>query len=436
MIIEMELGFDHRLDEHRLAQALDLLLDEEPVLGCRMVIDTSPARWEPVPRLHRRSLILTDLGEEYAVVRRCGLDAVASVQVLLCLWRADGGDRLLVKMTHEAGDGASLQWLVGRLAAIYSALGSDPAYQVPAHPEARRDLGLIAGAVPKRTYPAILWDFTSFMAPRWFPRATQQLPFPQESVGPWVPVITEIPAAHFGTLAAYAKARGASLNDLFLAAAYRALAWCGHWDGTSGLRIPMTVDLRRWCLSGPRPRGVSNLSSVEFPLLIRNLGRTFEDTLANVAVLTRQRKRHWPGLAVALMSHAASRWSGEALRRRAIEASRPTVTPPASLWTAVSLILSNEGALDGPSLRFDRADPVTARILPPFLALPGVHLCVSSYRGTITFAAVTPESGAAVLDTFLNALVDQLPIDAWRPSRPGPGPARADTDAEPGYQCH
>lgn len=33
----------------------------------------------------------------------------------------------------------------------------------------------------------------------------------------------------------------ATLNDVFLAAAYRALASSGHWDGTSGLRICVTV---------------------------------------------------------------------------------------------------------------------------------------------------------------------------------------------------
>jgi hypothetical protein len=48
--------------------------------------------------------------------------------------------------------------------------------------------------------------------------------------------------------------------------------------------------------------------------------------------------------------------------------------------------------------------------LPPFLALPGVHICLSSYAGSVTLAAVTPQNGVAVVEGYLDALLEQLRI--------------------------
>jgi hypothetical protein len=77
---------------------------------------------------------------------------------------------------------------------------------------------------------------------------------------------------------------------------------------------------------------------------------------------------------------------------------------------ASSITLSNEGALDGASLCFGTQLPVSACILPPFFELPSVHMCVSSYAGSVTLAAVTPQNGVAVVNGYLDALLEQLRI--------------------------
>jgi len=196
------------------------------------------------------------------------------------------------------------------------------------------------------------------------------------------------------------------LNDVFLAAAYRALASQGGWDGTSGLRISITVDLRRWCPSCSFAPSICNLSSFEYPFLVRNLGRNFDETLANVAAVTRRRKRSWPGLVPALVGHFLMKRHGyedlvraglKERKRRRSRAGRP-------------LTLSNEGSLDKVRLRFGTKTPVSAHILPPFLALPDVHICLSSYAGRLTLAAVTPRNGQEIVERFLDTLLEQFPI--------------------------
>src|SRR5688572_30770020 len=140
MVISFEMAFDGRLDETRMARAFELLLDAEPVIGCRLVVDTSRPRWEPVPRVDRRRLVVAATEHEYEQVRRSGLDATANVQAEVCLWRDEDGDRLLLRMTHEVGDGAGIQGLTARLASIYSALCRDAAHQPRPNAGSRRDL--------------------------------------------------------------------------------------------------------------------------------------------------------------------------------------------------------------------------------------------------------------------------------------------------------
>jgi len=201
---------------------------------------------------------------------------------------------------------------------------------------------------------------------------------------------------------------------MFLAAAYRALASTGGWNGASALRISMTVDLRRWCLPRGQTPTICNLSSFEHPFLIRNLGRDFDATLAHVTWMTRRRKSRWPGLAPALIGHFFTRRKSyqELLRDENDQGrSKTDVGRSRTVWRAVAAVMSNEGRLDEAGVRFGTARPVAAHILPPFLKLPDLHICLSGYNGALTLAAVTPENGVAGVESFLDACLAQFPAE-------------------------
>jgi NRPS condensation-like uncharacterized protein len=225
-----------------------------------------------------------------------------------------------------------------------------------------------------------------------------------------VPVIRRLPAPRAAFLSRYGKARGATLNDVFLAAAYRALASVARWDGSSGLRIAITVDLRRWCLPASHEPSIGNLSSFDCPFLIRALGRNFDETLANVTALMRRRKRSKPGLALALVGSLLVKATGSAKGTH-----RTGRRPRPKSGNAMSL--SNEGPLDGSALQFAGLTPVTAHVLPPFIELPGLHVCLSGYGGALTLAAVTPENGVPLVGRFLDTLLEELPAGERTPSR-------------------
>ena len=54
MVIELELEFEDRLDDRLLARSIELLLDAEPILGCRLALRTPKPQWEGVPAAERR----------------------------------------------------------------------------------------------------------------------------------------------------------------------------------------------------------------------------------------------------------------------------------------------------------------------------------------------------------------------------------------------
>jgi hypothetical protein len=157
------------------------------------------------------------------------------------------------------------------------------------------------------------------------------------------------------------------------------------------------------------------LSSFEHPFLIRNLGHDFDSTLAHVTRMTRRRKERWPGLAPALIGHFSTRrksYEGLPQGEKDQERAKTEVGRSRTVWRAVAAVLSNEGRLDEARLHFGAARPVAAHILPPFLELPDLHICLSGYNGALTLAAVTRENGVAAVESFLDACLAHLPAEA------------------------
>jgi NRPS condensation-like uncharacterized protein len=427
MLIQLECSFDGHLESQLLERAGELLLDVEPMLSFTLVPDSPTPHWRRVTPSGRDLVTIARDEAEYEAERRTGLDATRGPQVALCLWPRDEGDRLLIRMTHVVGDGAALQLVAGRLGALYSALALDPSHRPGRGRVPTRDPARTLDSIPKLVRLRAMLDFAWFMAPRMLPRKSHRLRLPDESVGPWVPVIRRLPAPWLSSLSRYGKERGATVNDVFLAAAYRALAVSG-WDETSALRITITVDLRRWCLPAAYATTVAHLSGWEYPYLMRDLGQSFDDTLARVSGVMRRRKESKPGLALTLVAHRlVNRRPATAAR---LEAGRePDSHQDPGLR---HLSLSNEGLLDKSRLRFGEQTPVSAYVLPPFMTLPRLHLCLSGYDGALTLAAVTPQNGEAAVGAFLDTLLRELPADhveATRADVEAPGVAELQVEA-------
>jgi NRPS condensation-like uncharacterized protein len=392
--------YDGHLDPQVLTRAGELLIEAEPVLGCRLVADaTQPPYWERMPE-SVGVVSVAETARDFESFCRSGLDGGRDAQVAVCLWPRDDGDRLAIKWAHAVGDGVAMRAATARLSRIYSALELDPEHRPERGSLERRDLSQVLGAVPRVARLRAMAAFGLFMAPRVFPRESHQLVVELEGAGSPVPLVRQIPEPWLSYLGRYARQRGATLNEVILAAAYRALA-ASEWDGKLPLRIAIAVDLRRWCLTPDYATSIMNLASFEFPFLMRNVGRDFDETLERVTAMMRRRKRAYPGLAFALLAEFATR-----KQRTAEEAAPATKLRPG--WE-FPLTFTNGGVLEKSWLTFGERTPTGAHTLPPFVAGRRSVLGMTSYDGTLTLAAVTREGSAPIVGRYLDALLAALP---------------------------
>ena len=81
MVIQLELAVDGHLRQDVLERACDLMLDVEPVLGCRLDVDRPTSLWRRLPDSQRAVLNVVHRAEDYEAARTAGLDATRGAQV-------------------------------------------------------------------------------------------------------------------------------------------------------------------------------------------------------------------------------------------------------------------------------------------------------------------------------------------------------------------
>jgi NRPS condensation-like uncharacterized protein len=331
------------------------------------------------------------------------MDFFTGPQIKGLLLSSGGGDRLLIKFSHIAGDTGALKEVAADIAGIYRRLGREPSWRPEPNIAGRRDWGQALRQVPWWAYPRVFRNFLRARRANERPRPSLWLPLPTGPNQPAVYCLREIPPGRVAALKQYGYERDATLNDLVVAAVHRAIASVGRWDGRSYLRLTTTLDCRKWYLRGGRAAAICNLSTFEYVHLGYDLGATYEDTLARVVQITYGRKADWPGLTDICLGLICGRQTYPRLseffggmiegyiRRR-----------------TMAHALTNLGPIEPASLVFDES-PRYVRALPPFLYPPVFGCGLSGYAGGLTLSAGVPLVCKAVVEDFLDRVLAELP---------------------------
>jgi len=403
-LIHVVIEFDGHLDQKLLRRAARLLLDAEPVLGCLLHTENDAPYWERLDFAQEPDIVrIVSTQQEYDTVLYASVDTSTGPPVLVALWPREQGDRLLFKTTHDAGDMGAVHTSVARLAEIYTKLSIDPRYQ-PIPNLGRRDYGLVTELIPRRAYPRIAWNLVRDISGVLVFPSAHHVPVPGGPDKPWCYVTRAINPERGRRLSAYAKERGATLNDLLLAATYRAFAAVGDWNGRTSLRIPVTIDLRRWYLRPEDKVGLCTLSGLEFPFLGRTLGADLAETLGRVNKLMTNRKKHWIGMTTALVVPWTTRRAGyrRVDRRFEMHSHRPR-----SERGRVGF--SNMGRFEPEGISFGAQTPASAYGLVMPRAAPAMLMGFTGYRGGLTLSFGTPEHNRPTVDKLLDAILTELP---------------------------
>jgi NRPS condensation-like uncharacterized protein len=380
--IQVIMKLDGRIDFDKLSRAVRLSVDAEPVLGCRFVEDDPPywKRLEDIDKIELCSMEETTNVEE-AVQRflESHLDMDHDPMVKVKLIRSQEYDTIGIKLNHTCCDGAGTKEYIHLLAHIYSCIDSENGEYVPKPSvRSREDHERILNTLGIEN-PEL--DTSVVESPR------TAWPFPWKSGGcknvtPFV--ICRLPAGQLDILSQFAKERGATINDLILAAIYRAMFKLSRPPYGIPMDIGLTVDLRRY-LPDNKAEAIRNLSGGVILRLPRIHGESFEETLSRVVFVMNRKKNANPGY-----QNASSAERAEIFNFRQFLAFSRFVSKASEILSQINTFcspgLSNVGLISKSLIKFGEHEVTDAYIIPPVIRAPGFLIVASSYNGILTLA--------------------------------------------------
>ncbi len=408
--IRCVIRFAGRVDAARLARAIRLTLDAEPVLGCRLVERPFRPYWKRLGDLDALPLCPVIAGEDLEGQMEqfltAPVDPCAGPLVHTRLFRGKT-DTLCLKLDHGGGDGVGAMQLLALLAATYRELAVDANYRPPSH--AHGDRGL--WQVIRRVGPLGVLGSLRGLG---FPRPAHRLPgYGRDASGRAI-ALRRVDAAQVEALRAYGRERQAKFNDLLVAAIYRALFARVNARPGEPCLLALPVNLRRYLpLDSELP--VTNLSGGNTYDLACVPGERFEQTLARVVARSRRFKAGFPGLAGVTMQAmlfapgfaAARALTGRIMGRTMAEG-------------YIGPFLSNVGIIDEQLIDFGEVMIADALGLGLISFPPNLNVAASTFRGVLTLTsgycptAIAPE----VVEEFLDDIIRELPArSATIPSR-------------------
>lgn len=414
--------FEGRLDPTRLTRAARLLLDAEPMLGCRFV--TGPGR----PYWRRRDDLDTDTwclvretDDPDAVLRELMTPVPEHIErtFRLHLLRRPDGDTLVMWVTHMLADAYAAQQCAGLLGEIYSRLREEPGYRPETNPATpmpdswmrtisfgdalgilRRD---VADAREGRgMVHSFDRDFATFARTR--PTGAD---FVKVRIGP-------------NALAAIDRAagqRGNTRNELLTASFLRAFSDFASRGPTAKAQVALTVDLRRFAPRVPQLRTYSMVGMTRVTVRYA-AGDPFDTTLKQVKAVLDRQKKALMGAANPLMVRMFEWLPPRRVQAMIRSMARKTIDRP------MAPNFSNAGRAEPDALRFDGTAPQECGLVVYPAGLPLFMVTAMEYAGTLTLtccfqpADLTPDAVRGFLERVVNGCpadpVPEAELDASR----------------------
>lgn len=404
LMIQLELKFTEPLDIDRLKQAVYLTLDAEPILGCQLVPHWHRPFFQRIKSDSVNAFYTTESIEEFDIFRRTLIDAYQGPQLKVYHYHSSSEDRLLIKVAHNITDVGGINRLMDMISSIYSRLKDDPTYKPPSNINTLRGLSIITRNLKWHAYPRIYLNYLKGMFEQMPRHGTHTLHLGKDPLSSPEFVHKLIPEERVSNLRAYGRSYNATLNDLMVAAIFRALIIDEKWDGQSHLRLITSVDLRRWYLSDGDGEAIANLSAMEVISLKNEVGDDFPATLNRVVAFMEKRKSSYIGLSDLIgglpLMVLPDKWGAKLYKKvvqRAIN--RNNIAPG----------LTNMGDISIDAITFDRPPDSAWLITPPYHP-PYFLIGLSGYNGTLSLFSTVRSSHKDRVNRFFENISSQLPV--------------------------
>ncbi len=240
-----------------------------------------------------------------------------------------------------------------------------------------------------------------------FPIKTHRVPIKDVSKATGQYIIKHIEREKVTHLVEYAKQYNATINDVLLAAIFRALSKTGEWQPGEALRILMTIDLRRY-VPDRNKLSVANFSSMEMITYGTDIERDFAAILQHVVTMMRKRKSSWLGLnsfmvCIPLLTALPAEILNRYYRK--------------GVYYLIDKSNTCDSVTNMGEIRKEQVDfggyPTNARLMATDYDLPSVLFGCSGYNGSLCLSTSPrfDSDNAALVDQFLALVVSELSLD-------------------------
>ncbi|WP_371372781.1 condensation domain-containing protein [Sporomusa aerivorans] len=396
--IHCVLTLNGQLDFALLKKAARLLLNAEPVLGCRLVENQREAYWlkrHDLAHLEICSLRETrDVAGEMERFVNKPVDSYYDPMLQIKVLRSAANDVVCIKINHACCDAGGLKECVALLASLYNRLLADDGYLPPANILGRRDHTQVFEQIHV-CEARQAWEDEQPERDTWsFPAASAENCEPQH-------VIKKVASRHFKEIQVYARQQGVTLNDVLVTACYRALFKMLTPAVDKPMTMLVTVDLRRY-VPGGKAGAICNLSGLVVPAIAWVPGEAFTATLAKAAANMRHLKQRAPGLRTAIISEVYEKISVAALFDW-LRSGETKLSSP---------IFSNIGVISKDIIRFGEIAAVDGCMIGPAMSAPSSLIAASTYNDVLTLAMAfyEPAIPRRQARDFLQLMIEEIPV--------------------------
>ena len=390
------LEFDRHLDLAKLEEAVREVVRCQPILGCRWAKGRLWPHFEPIGA--RAAVIETVEADDVSAEawRAVGeqLDPAAGPLGRVTLVRGGPEDALVVRLDHTAGDGQGAKRFATLLAQAYRTGSGGAAVSG----SARSGWRLITAVGRRNAWRA--------MRTRQAPRPTWGMPVAGTGDGPCRFETRTIAPERFEQAREWGRQYGATVNDLLLAAFYRALFGGFSPQADRPMAVNVSFDMRRYLPEAAGDLPIMNLSSVETAMVARVPGETLGQTVPRVTAEMALRKSGMPGVGSVMLMQMSS-LAGYATMRNLVQ----TPMLRGQMFQLSFPFLSNFGVLHEDDLGFGGFGPKSVVMIGPAARAPFFMLGASTYRGALTVSGgcVTRTMDPAILPGVLDRVAAGLP---------------------------
>jgi NRPS condensation-like uncharacterized protein len=382
-----------RIDEDRLMRAVRLVLDAEPILGCRFVERWFRPYWRRYDDLDAMKFCEVRASSDCETDMRRFLETPLDFPLLVLLLRGDA-DVLCIKLDHRIADGPAMAGAIHLLADIYNRLGEDRLYRPAPNLESTRSMRQIGDQFGLREKWRIFRVFYNSVRQaknlgKW------QYPVPADGRRELQYVIWRLEGDRLAAISKYAFAKRATVNQVLLAALYIAAYNALPHSSDLPLQVRTTVDLRRY-LPLKKASGVCNLFGQSRVAVDPRKGASLDTVVHQIREQMHSQQKEYFGLPASVFPYHClpiryvieliPYWYIKRLGRRAIEANQKRVESRGHDGHFPGMVLlSNGGEIDPTRIAFAGTEITNAFGTTGVVKNPGLlGLTVSRFKGSLT----------------------------------------------------